>query len=161
MTRMLSSYVPDVSRYTKRRSREVPVGPIVIGGAEPVVVQSMLTSDTMDTEACVREALELADAGSQLVRITAPTVKDAANLRAIREGLYRSGRPVPLVADIHFKPEAAMEAAQWVDKIRINPGNYADRKKFVVRSYTDAEYASEVERLETAFLPLVELCMRR
>ncbi|WP_142524828.1 (E)-4-hydroxy-3-methylbut-2-enyl-diphosphate synthase [Methylacidimicrobium cyclopophantes] len=161
MTRIASSYVPNVSRYTRRSSREVPVGSIVIGGERPVVIQSMLTSDTMDTEACVRETLELAEAGCELVRITAPTVKDAANLRAIREALYRRGSRVPLVADIHFKPEAAMEAAQWVDKIRINPGNYADRKKFVVRSYTDNEYASAVEQLEIAFLPLVELCARR
>ncbi|MDD4933115.1 MAG: (E)-4-hydroxy-3-methylbut-2-enyl-diphosphate synthase [Methylacidiphilaceae bacterium] len=161
MTREPSAYVPDVARYAKRSSREVPVGPIVIGGGEPVVIQSMLTSDTMDTEACVREALELAGAGCQLVRITAPTVKDAANLRAIREALHRRGCSVPLVADIHFKPEAAMEAAQWVDKIRINPGNYADRKKFLVRSYTDHEYASAVEQLESAFLPLVKLCMQR
>jgi (E)-4-hydroxy-3-methylbut-2-enyl-diphosphate synthase len=161
MTRLPPSYVPDVTRYVKRSSREVPVGPIVIGGGEPVVIQSMLTSDTMDAEACVREALELADAGCQLVRITAPTVKDAANLRAVREALHRRGSPVPLVADIHFKPEAALEAAQWVDKIRINPGNYADRKKFLVRSYTDPEYASAVEELEAAFLPLVKLCMQR
>ncbi|WP_018290927.1 (E)-4-hydroxy-3-methylbut-2-enyl-diphosphate synthase [Verrucomicrobium sp. 3C] len=161
MTRLLSSYVSDVARYAKRSSREVPVGSIVIGGGEPVVIQSMLTSDTMDTEACVREALELADAGCQLVRITAPTVKDAANLRAIREALSRRSCSVPLVADIHFKPEAAMEAAQWVDKIRINPGNYADRKKFLIRSYTEEEYASAVEQLEAAFLPLVKLCMER
>lgn len=161
MTRIPSSYVADVSRYARRSTLGVPVGPIRIGGGDPVVIQSMLTSDTMNTEACVREALELAEAGCELVRITAPTVKDAANLRAIREELHRRGFPVPLVADIHFKPEAAMEAAQWVDKIRINPGNYADRKKFVVRSYTDVEYASAVEQLEAAFLPLVELCRRR
>lgn len=161
MTHVSSSYVPDVSRYAKRRSRGVRVGAIAIGGGAPVVVQSMLTSDTMDTEACVREALELVGAGCELVRITAPTVKDAANLRAIREELRRRGCSVPLVADIHFKPEAAMEAAQWVDKIRINPGNYADRKKFVVRSYTDEEYASAVEQLEASFLPLVEFCRKR
>ncbi|VVM06290.1 (E)-4-hydroxy-3-methylbut-2-enyl-diphosphate synthase [Methylacidimicrobium tartarophylax] len=161
MTHLPPSYVPDVTRYVKRSSREVPVGPIVIGGGMPVVIQSMLTSDTMDAEACVREALKLADAGCHLVRITAPTVKDAANLRAVREALQRRGSPVPLVADIHFKPEAALEAARWVDKIRINPGNYADRKKFLVRSYTDPEYASAVERLEAAFLPLVKLCMQR
>ncbi|CAB4244400.1 4-hydroxy-3-methylbut-2-en-1-yl diphosphate synthase (flavodoxin) [Methylacidimicrobium sp. AP8] len=161
MTPVSSPYVPDVSRYTKRESRAVPVGPIQIGGGAPIVIQSMLTSDTMDTGACVREALDLVEAGCELVRITAPTVKDAANLRAIRDELRSRGCPVPLVADIHFKPEAAMEAARWVDKIRINPGNYADRKKFVVRSYTDEEYASAVARLEDAFLPLVHLCQER
>ncbi|QSR83800.1 (E)-4-hydroxy-3-methylbut-2-enyl-diphosphate synthase [Methylacidimicrobium sp. B4] len=161
MTHSASPFVPDPSRYIKRSSREVPVGPVTIGGGSPVVLQSMLTSDTLNTEACVREALDLVEAGCELVRITAPTVKDAANLRAIREELRRRSCPVPLVADIHFKPEAAMEAAQWVDKVRINPGNYADRKKFVVRSYTDAEYASAVEQLEDSFLPLVELCLRR
>ncbi len=161
MTRIASPYVPDPSRYTKRSSREVSVGPVTIGGGFPVVIQSMLTSDTMDAEACVREALDLVGVGCELVRITAPTVKDAANLRVIREELRRRNCPAPLVADIHFKPEAAMEAAQWADKVRINPGNYADRKKFMVRSYTDAEYRSAVEQLENSFLPLVEVCLRQ
>jgi (E)-4-hydroxy-3-methylbut-2-enyl-diphosphate synthase len=152
--------------HARRRTREVVVGDparggVIIGGAHPVVVQSMLTADTMDTEACVRQALELAAVGCQIVRITAPTVKDAANLRNIREELWRHECRVPIVADIHFKPEAALEAAQWVEAVRINPGNFIDRKKFAVREYSDAEYAAELDRLREAFSPLVRLCQER
>jgi (E)-4-hydroxy-3-methylbut-2-enyl-diphosphate synthase len=120
---------------------------VALGGAHPIRVQSMLTSDTMDTEECVRQSLELVAVGCEIVRITAPTVKDAANLESIANALRAHGCDVPLVADIHFKPEAAMEAAKWVEKVRINPGNYADKKKFAVREYTDAEYQAELARL--------------
>ena len=147
--------------YRRRKTREVTVGSVKIGSSNPVVPQSMLTCDTMDTAACVQQTLELVKVGCQIVRITAPTVKDAANLKNIREELNRLGIKVPLVADIHFKPDAAMEAAQWVEKVRINPGNFIDKKKFVVKEYTDEVYAEEVARLETAFRPLVELCKRR
>ncbi|MFM8766005.1 MAG: (E)-4-hydroxy-3-methylbut-2-enyl-diphosphate synthase, partial [Spartobacteria bacterium] len=123
--------------------------------------QSMLTSDTMDTAACVKETLGLAQAGCEIVRITAPTVKDARNLESIRETLRADGCDVPLVADIHFKPEAALEAAKWVDKVRINPGNFADSKKFNVREYTDTEYAAEISRIRERFAPLVALCKER
>ena len=121
----------------------------------------MLTSDTMDTAACVKETLGLAQAGCEIVRITAPTVKDARNLEAIRDTLHAAGCDVPLVADIHFKPEAALEAARWVDKVRINPGNFADSKKFNVREYTDTEYAAEISRIRERFAPLVGLCKAR
>ena len=145
--------------YQQRRpTREVMVGNVGIGGGNPVRVQSMITCDTMDTAACVRETMVLADAGCEIVRITAPTVKDARNLEAIREELRAAGCNVPLVADIHFKPEAAMEAAKWVEKVRINPGNYADSKKFAVREYTDEEYAAEIGRIREKFAPLVEYC---
>lgn len=147
----------------RRISREVVIGDpqrggIVIGGNHPIVVQSMLTCDTMDTAACVRQTLDLVDAGCELVRITAPTVKDAANLRSIVEDLRSRGCFVPIVADIHFKPEAAMEAAKWVEKVRINPGNYADSKKFAVKEYSDDQYAAELSRIEERFAPLVQLC---
>lgn len=142
-------------------SRPVPVADVVIGGDAPVVVQSMITSDTMDTAASVAQTVALARAGCQIVRITAPTVKDAANLAEIRNELTKLGVRVPLVADIHFKPQAAMEAAMWVDKVRVNPGNYADRKKFQVREYTDSEYAAELERIREEFTPLVNLCKTR
>lgn len=145
----------------RRPTREVRIGCTAVGGANPVRIQSMLTSDTMDTPACVREALGLADAGCEIIRITAPTVKDARNLQAIRDALQAAGCGVPLVADIHFKPEAAMEAARWVDKVRINPGNFADSKKFAVREYTDTEYAREIERIHARFTPLVDLCKAR
>jgi len=118
----------------------------------------MLTCDTMDTEKCVRQSLELVAVGCEIVRITAPTVKDAANLESIANALRAHGCDVPLVADIHFKPEAAMEAAKWVEKVRINPGNYADKKKFAVREYTDAEYQAELARLREKFSPLIEFC---
>ena len=145
----------------RRPSREVKTGRTAIGGENPVRVQSMLTSDTMDTAACVKETLGLAQVGCEIVRITAPTVKDARNLEAIRDTLHAAGCDVPLVADIHFKPEAALEAAKWVDKVRINPGNFADSKKFNVREYTDTEYAAEISRIRERFAPLVALCKDR
>ena len=149
--------------YERRKSREVVIGDpknggVIIGGDHPVVKQSMLTCDTMDTAACVKQTLELVEAGCQLVRITAPTVKDAANLQNIIADLRARGCRVPVVADIHFKPEAAMEAAKWVEVVRINPGNYADKKKFAVKEYTDAEYAAELRRIEEQFAPLVIRC---
>src|SRR5262245_52123300 len=149
--------------YHRRRSREVVVGDpanggVILGGDHPVVVQSMLTCDTMDTAECVKQTLELVEVGCQIVRITAPTVKDAANLKSIVEELHKRGCNVPIVADIHFKPEAAMEAAKWVEMVRINPGNYADSKKFVVKEYTDEQYAAELNRIEERFTPLVKLC---
>ena len=153
--------LPDPFYPDRRRSRVVRVGKVSIGGNNPVRVQSMLTCDTMDTEACVRESIALAEEGCEIVRITAPTVKDARNLEAIRDGLRTSGCDVPLVADIHFKPDAAMEAAKWVDKVRVNPGNYADSKKFAIREYTAEQYAEELGRIREKFAPLVMFCKER
>src|SRR5579872_2012218 len=149
--------------YNRRKTREVVVGDpknggVIIGGGHPVVAQSMITCDTMDTEASVRQTLELVAVGCQIVRITAPTVKDAANLKNIVAELRARGCQVPIVADIHFKPEAAMEAAKWVEVVRVNPGNYADSKKFAVKEYTDEQYAAELRRIEGKFTPLVKLC---
>jgi (E)-4-hydroxy-3-methylbut-2-enyl-diphosphate synthase len=121
----------------------------------------MITCDTMDTEASIAQTIDLAGVGCEIVRITAPTVKDAANLQHIVRGLRARGCEVPIVADIHFKPEAAMEAARWVEKVRINPGNYADSKKFKIIEYTDAQYAAELERIRQRFTPLVKLCQAR
>jgi (E)-4-hydroxy-3-methylbut-2-enyl-diphosphate synthase len=156
-------YCASPFRYERRQTREVVVGDpknggVIIGGSHPVVVQSMLTCDTMDTAECVRQTLDLVAVGCQLVRITAPTVKDAANLEHIVAELRKRGCNVPIVADIHFKPEAAMEAAKWVEKVRINPGNYADSKKFAVKEYTDDQYGGELARIEEKFTPLVKLC---
>ncbi len=134
-------------------------GGVILGGDHPVVLQSMLTCDTMDTVACVQQTLDLVDAGCQIVRITAPTVKDAANLQHIVAELRSRGCRVPIVADIHFKPEAALEAARWVEMIRINPGNYADSKKFAVKEYTDDQYGAELRRIEEKFTPLVKRCL--
>ena len=147
--------------YCRRKTRPVQVGSVTLGGESPIRVQSMLTCDTMDTAACVEQTLELAAVGCEIVRITAPTVKDAANLEWIVQGLRQQNCQVPIVADIHFKPEAALEAAKWVEKVRINPGNYADSKKFKVIEYTDAQYAAELDRIRERFTPLVELCKSR
>ena len=137
------------------------IGNVGVGGANPIRAQSMITCDTMDTEMSIQQTMELAAAGCEIVRITAPTVKDARNLEHIVKGLRERGCDVPIVADIHFKPEAAMESAKWVDKVRINPGNYADSKKFVVREYSDEQYAAELGRIRERFSPLVELCKKR
>ncbi|MGA3266994.1 MAG: (E)-4-hydroxy-3-methylbut-2-enyl-diphosphate synthase [Verrucomicrobiota bacterium] len=151
--------------YRRRKTREVIIGDparggVIIGGDHPVVMQSMLTCDTMDTALCVKQTLELVAVGCQLVRITAPTVKDAANLQNIVAQLRRQNCLVPIVADIHFKPEAAMEAVKWVEVVRVNPGNYADSKKFAVKEYTDGQYAAELKRIEEKFTPLVLECRR-
>src|SRR6476646_8733557 len=151
-------YCANPLRYERRKTREVRVGNVGVGGDNPVRVQSMITCDTMDTEASIAQTIELAEAGCEIVRITAPTVKDSANLEHIVRGLRERGCAVPIVADIHFKPDAAMEAARWVEKVRINPGNYADSKKFKILEYTDEQYAAELERIRQRFSPLVKLC---
>jgi (E)-4-hydroxy-3-methylbut-2-enyl-diphosphate synthase len=155
------NYCEDPFVYHHRKTREVKVGGVGIGGDNPIRVQSMITCDTMDTEASIQQTIELADADCEIVRITAPTVKDAGNLENIVQGLRERGCDVPIVADIHFKPEAAMEAAKWVEKVRINPGNYADSKKFVIREYTDEQYTAELNRIRERFSPLVDLCKKR
>ncbi len=157
----LVNYCVDPLRYHRRKTRQVKVGNVGIGGDNPIRVQSMITCDTMDTQASIQETIELAKAGCEIVRITAPTVKDARNLENIVKGLRERGCDVPIVADIHFKPDAAMEAAKWVEKVRINPGNYADSKKFVIREYSDEQYAAELNRIRERFSPLVELCKTR
>src|SRR2546428_688084 len=149
--------------YRRRQTRQVVIGDpandgVVIGGDHDVVVQSMLTCDTMDTAACVQQTLDLVNVGCTVVRTNAPTVKGAANLQNVVAELRARGWRVPIVADIHFKPEAAMEAAKWVEVVRINPGNYADSKKFVTKEYTDEQYAAELKRIEERFTPLVTRC---
>src|SRR5579862_4805081 len=146
--------------FQRRKTRAIVIGDpnqggVIIGGDHPVVMQSMLTCDTMDTAECVKQTLELVAVGCQLVRITAPTVKDAANLQNIVAELRRQNCSVPIVADIHFKPKAAMEAVKWVEVVRVNPGNYADSKKFATKEYTYEQYAAELKRIEEKFTPLV------
>ncbi|MEI7954089.1 MAG: (E)-4-hydroxy-3-methylbut-2-enyl-diphosphate synthase [Verrucomicrobiota bacterium] len=152
------TYCPDLLSYTRRLTREVLVGHLGIGGGNPVRVQSMITADTRDTPACVAEILGLAEVGCEIIRITAQTKAYAANLRNIARDVRAAGCHVPLVADIHFKPDAAMEAAKWVEKVRVNPGNYSDKKKFAVREYDDAQYLYELERIRDEFAPLVQRC---
>ncbi|MGC3958140.1 MAG: (E)-4-hydroxy-3-methylbut-2-enyl-diphosphate synthase [Verrucomicrobiota bacterium] len=151
--------------FKRRVTREIVIGDpanggVIVGGNHPVVMQSMITCDTMDTAASVKQSLDLVAVGCQLVRITAPTVKDAANLEVIVAELRKQGCKVPIVADIHFKPEAAMEAVKWVEVIRVNPGNYADSKKFAIKEYSDAQYAEELKRIEEKFTPLVLECKK-
>ena len=151
--------------HRRRQTREIVIGDpknggVIMGGNHPVVAQSMITCDTMDTAASVQQTLDLVAVGCQIVRITAPTVKDAANLANIVAELRQRGCNVPIVADIHFKPEAAMEAVKWVEVIRVNPGNYADSKKFAIKEYTDAQYLEELKRIEEKFTPLVLECIR-
>jgi len=153
-------YCSSPFQFQRRVTREVVIGDpknggVIIGGNHPVVAQSMITCDTMDTAASVKQTLDLVAVGCQLVRITAPTVKDAANLQVIVAELRKQGCNVPIVADIHFKPEAAMEAVKWVEVVRVNPGNYADSKKFAIKEYSDAQYAEELKRIEEKFTPLV------
>lgn len=134
------------------------VGHVGVGGCNPIRIQSMTITDTMDVDATVRQTIELAEAGCEIVRITAPNKRAAEALGLISKKARENGIEVPLVADIHFLPEAAMEAAKHVEKVRVNPGNYADRKKFSVREYSDEEYQEEIDRLHEAFSPLVLRC---
>ncbi len=142
--------------YTRRATRPVMVGSVQVGGGAPVVVQTMCTTKTPDIEATVAQSIRCADAGAQIVRITAPGVKDAQALKHIRAGLDAAGyRHLPLCADIHFMPTAALEAIEHVEKVRVNPGNYADKKAFKIVEYTDAQYAEEVDHVRAKFAPLV------
>ena len=156
-------YCASPYRYQRRASRPVVVGDpeqggVVVGGDYPVVRQSMLTSSTLDTEACVEQSMALVEVGCQIVRITAQTKRYAANLEQIVAGIRERGSNVPVVADIHFKPDAALEAVKWVEMVRVNPGNYADSKKFAAHEYTEEEYAEELLRIEEEFGPLVDEC---
>jgi (E)-4-hydroxy-3-methylbut-2-enyl-diphosphate synthase len=137
---------------------EVSIGNLKMGGANPIRLQSMTTTDTMDTEKSVEQSIRMIDAGCELVRLTAPSKNEAENLGKIREELLRKGYSTPLVADIHFTPNAAEIAAKLVEKVRVNPGNYADKKKFEEIDYTDESYLAELKRIEEKFTPLVLLC---
>lgn len=152
------NYCANPFSWQRRLTREVKVGHVGVGGDNPIRVQTMLISDTMNTQACVKEAIPIIEAGCEILRITAPSINDARNIKNIVDALRKRGYNTPIVADIHFVPAAALEAAEWCEKIRINPGNYADRKKFAVREYTDQQYAEELERIEKAFTPLVLKC---
>jgi (E)-4-hydroxy-3-methylbut-2-enyl-diphosphate synthase len=152
---MPPDYCPSRHRTVRRLTRVVPVGTVGVGGANPLRLQSMTTSDTEDVAATVAQAIRLAEAGCEIIRITAPNKAAAAALKEIHRRFRAAGFAQPLVADIHFLPVAALEAVEHVEKVRVNPGNYADKKKFAVREYTDAAYAEELARLHDAFSPLV------
>ncbi|MFK7900519.1 MAG: (E)-4-hydroxy-3-methylbut-2-enyl-diphosphate synthase [Cyclobacteriaceae bacterium] len=152
------SYCTSLTSYSRRKTRVVKVGGVAIGGDNPIRVQSMTTVDTMDTEGSVEECIRMIDSGCEIIRITAPSIKEAANLANIKQELRDKGYKTPLVADIHFTPNAAEVAAKIVEKVRVNPGNYADKKKFDVIEYTDESYAEELDRIREKFVPLVTIC---
>ncbi len=147
-----------LTSYQRYKSRVVHIGDVPLGGDYPIRVQSMTNTDTMDTLATVEQTIRLVDAGCDYVRITAPSVKEAQNLAVIKAELRKRGYTVPLIADIHFVPRAAEEAAKLVEKVRVNPGNYVDRKKFQELEYNQSEYQAELDRIEERFNPLVKLC---
>lgn len=157
-TKYMDLYSASLTSYRRLKTREVKVGDLLIGGDQPVRIQTMTTTDTMDTEATVAQTIRCIEAGAELVRITAPSKKEAENLQVIKDELHRRGYFTPLVADIHFTPNAAEIAARIVEKVRVNPGNYVDKKKFEQIDYTDAEYAEEIERIRERFTPLVRIC---
>lgn len=151
-------YCESLIGYKRLRTREVRIGDLLLGNGHPIRVQTMTTTDTMDTLATVEQTIRCIEAGAELVRITAPSKKEAENLQAIRDELRKRGYNTPLIADIHFTPNAAEIAARIVEKVRVNPGNYVDKKKFEQLEYTDAEYAEEIERIRERFTPLVRIC---
>ena len=151
-------YCESLTEYKRLKTREVKIGNLLLGNGHPIRVQTMTTTDTMDTLATVEQTIRCIEAGAEMVRITAPSKKEAENLLNIKNELHKRGYFVPLVADIHFTPNAAEIAAKIVEKVRVNPGNYVDKKKFEQIDYTDAEYAEEVERIKERFTPLVTIC---
>jgi (E)-4-hydroxy-3-methylbut-2-enyl-diphosphate synthase len=154
------SYTPSPFAYLRRSSRKVMVGDLALGGDAPIRIQSMTTTNTQDVESSVEQCISMISVGSELVRLTAPSIKDADALEQIVGGLREQGYETPVVADIHFTPNAALRAADFVEKVRVNPGNYADKKKFDHHEYTDESYAQELERIKEKFTPLVLKCKK-
>ena len=154
----MNQYCESISHYKRLKTKEVKVGNLIIGGNNPIRIQTMTTTDTMDTKATVEQTIRCIQAGAELVRITAPSKNEAENLKNIQAQLHKQGFFTPLVADIHFTPNAAEIAAKIIEKVRVNPGNYVDKKKFEQIEYTDAEYAEEIDRIRERFTPLVLIC---
>src|SRR6186713_404354 len=155
---MLQQYCSSLTQYRRLPTKEVKIGNLLLGNGHPIRVQTMTTTDTMDTMAMVEQSIRCIEAGAELVRITAPSKNEAENLQNIKNELRKRGYDTPLIADIHFTPNAAEIAARIVEKVRVNPGNYVDKKKFEQLEYTDAEYAEEIERIRERFTPLVRIC---
>ncbi|MFT6815440.1 MAG: (E)-4-hydroxy-3-methylbut-2-enyl-diphosphate synthase [Sphingobacteriales bacterium] len=155
---LIGEYCNSLTSYSRYKTKEVFIGDIPLGGDNPIRVQSMTTIDTMDTKGSIEQSIRMIEAGCEYVRITAPSLKEAENLRLIKKGLRDAGFNTPLIADIHFTPNAAELAATIVEKVRVNPGNYADKKKFQQIEYNDADYQSELDRIRKRFSPLVEIC---
>src|SRR5690242_19364583 len=151
-------YCESLTEYNRLKTREVKIGDLLMGNFHPIRIQTMTTTDTLDTIATVEQSIRCIQAGSELVRITAPSKKEAENLLNIKNELRKRGYYTPLVADIHFTPNAAEIAARIVEKVRVNPGNYVDKKKFELLEYSDAEYLEEIDRIRERFTPLVKIC---
>ncbi len=151
-------YCNSLTQYSRLKTKEVKIGDLLLGNGHPIRIQTMTTTDTMDTLATVEQSIRCIEAGAELVRITAPSKKEAENLLYIKNELRKRGYSTPLVADIHFTPNAAEIAARIVEKVRVNPGNYVDKKKFELIEYTDAEYREEIDRIRDRFTPLVKIC---
>jgi len=151
-------YCPSLTQYQRWETRCVMIGNVGVGGDNPIRIQSMTTTNTMDTEGTIAQSIRMIEAGCEIVRITAPSINEAKNLKPIRDSIRARGFNTPLVADIHFTPNAAAVAAAIVEKVRINPGNYADRKKFETHDYSDQSYSEELERIRDRFMPLVRIC---
>ncbi len=158
MQEMNKTYSPSLVAYERRKTRVVNIGGVPVGGDNPIRVQSMTTVDTMDTLGSVEQCIRMIEAGCEYIRITAPSIKEAENLKNIKDELKRRGYSVPLIADIHFTPNAAEVAARLIEKVRVNPGNYADKKKFQVIEYDDVSYQAELDRIRERFEPLVRIC---
>jgi len=156
--KQIRQYCNSLTQYSRRLTREVNIGDVAMGGSNPIRIQSMTTVDTMDTMSTVEQTIRMVDAGCEYVRITAPSLNEAQNLAEIKKELRARGYHVPLVADIHFTPNAAELAARIVEKVRVNPGNYADKKKFEEIDYSDVSYEAELERIRNKFTPLVKIC---
>ncbi len=152
------SFLSAVSSYQRLKTSEVSIGDLKLGYGHPIRIQTMTTTDTMDTAATVAQTIRCIEAGAELVRITAPSKNEALNLQHIKDELRKRGYNTPLVADIHFTPNAAEIAARIIEKVRVNPGNYADKKKFEFIEYTDAAYHEEIDRIRERFTPLVRIC---
>ena len=153
----IKQYCNSLISYSRRKTIEVKIGDVAMGGDNPIRIQSMTTIDTMDTAGSVEQSIRMIQAGCEYVRITAPSIKEAQNLEVIKKELRRRGYNAPLVADIHFTPNAAELAARLVEKVRINPGNYADKKRFETIDYTEASYQAELDRIREKFIPLVRI----
>src|SRR5450432_4185387 len=151
-------YCESLTQYKRLKTKEVKIGNLLLGNFHPIRVQTMTTTDTMDTIATVEQSIRCIEAGAELIRITAPSKTEAENLLNIKNELHKRGYATPLVADIHFTPNAAEIAARIVEKVRVNPGNYVDKKKFELIEYTDADYAEEIDRIRNRFTPLVKNC---
>lgn len=154
----IKRYCESLTQYKRYKTREVSIGDVPLGGNNPIRIQSMTTTDTMNTLATVEQSIRMIEAGSEYIRITAPSINEAKNLEEIKKELRKRGYNAPLIADIHFTPNAAEMAARIVEKVRVNPGNYVDKKKFETIDYTDAQYEAEIERIRERFSPLVKIC---